>query len=80
MSKNNRWKIIHECDTEEGKPTQWATEINHPKYGKYCWINDVGSGLTEKGFNVEVDYGGFVELVQCKSLASAKRWVTMNLM
>lgn len=73
------WNIIHECDGEDGTPTQWAAEVNHPKYGKYCWINDIGSGLTGKGFNVEVDFNGFTELVQCRSLASAKRWVAMNL-
>ena len=76
---NLQWNIIHECDEEDGTPTQWCTEINHPKYGKYCWINDIGSGLTEKGFNVEVDMNGFIELVQCKTLASAKRWVATHL-
>ncbi len=74
-----QWEIIHECDMDDGTPTQWCAEINHPKYGKYCWINDMGSELTEKGFEVEVNYGGFVTLVQCKSFASAKRWVAMNL-
>lgn len=71
----NKWEIIHECDTDEGKPAQWCLEINHHKYGKYCWVNDMGDY-----FGVEVEYGGFIELVQCKSLASAKRWVTMHLL
>lgn len=31
-------------------------------------------------FDVEVDYGGFTELFKCKSLISAKRWVTTHLM
>lgn len=33
-------------------------------------------------YRIEVDYGDddFVELKQCKSLTSAKRWVTMNLL
>lgn len=69
------WNIVHECDDEEGNPVQWATEINHPKYGKYCWINDMGDY-----FGVEVDYRGFTELFKCKSLISAKRWVTTHLM
>ena len=68
------WNVVHECDGEDGNPTQWSTEINHPKYGRFCWINDIGNG-----FNVEVDYGGIIELAKCKSLASAKRWVAMNL-
>lgn len=75
-----QWNVIHECDDDDGNPTQWAAEINHPKYGKYCWINDMGSDISTGYFNVEVNCGGFVELVQCKSLASAKRWVTMNLL
>lgn len=73
MSKLN-WNIVHECDDEDGNPTQWSSEINHPKYGKYCWINDMGDY-----FGVEVDYGGFTELVECKSLISAKRWVATQL-
>lgn len=68
------WNVVHECDDEDGNPAQWSTEINHPKYGRFCWINDIGNG-----FNVEVDYGGIIELAKCKSLASAKRWVAMNL-
>ena len=68
------WKIIHECDDEDGNPAQWVTEINHTKYGKYCWINDMGDY-----FGVEVDCEGFIELAKCKSLPSAKRWVTTQL-
>ena len=69
------WMVIHECDDEE-KPTQWAAEIYHPEYGKWCWISDTGDH-----FIVEVeDCGGFLELAKCKSLPSAKRWVTINLM
>lgn len=74
-----KWKIVHECDDEDGNPTQWSTEINHPKYGKFCWINDMGNGIATGYFNVEVKRDGFIELARCKSLASAKRWVTMNL-
>lgn len=74
-----KWKIVHECDDEDGNPTQWATEINHPKYGKFCWINDMGYGIATGYFNVEVERDGFIELARCKSLAAAKRWVTMNL-
>ena len=32
MSKLN-WNIIHDCDDENGNPTQWATKINHIRYG-----------------------------------------------
>ena len=67
--------IIHEADDDEGSPAQWCAEINHPLYGKYCWINNMGDY-----FGVEVDYMGFTELKKCKSLSSAKRWVAMNLL
>ena len=70
-----KWEVIHECDDEVGNPTQWASEINHPQYGKYCWISDA-----DEYFIVEVDCGGFKELAKCKSLASAKRWVSTQLM
>ena len=71
----SKWEVVHECDDENGNPTQWASEINHPRYGKYCWISNAG-----KYFSVEVDYEGFEELARCKSLASAKRWVSTQLM
>nr|DAV28201.1 MAG TPA: hypothetical protein [Caudoviricetes sp.] len=50
-------------------------KINHSKYGKYCWITD-----NIDYFSIEVDYNGFIELKQCKSLVSAKRWVSINLL
>ena len=68
------WKVIHECDLDDGTPTQWCAKINHSKYGKFCWINDMGDC-----FEIEVQWGDFIVLKECKSLASAKRWVAMNL-
>lgn len=65
-----KWKVIHECDDENGNPTQWATEINHLRYGKYCWISYTGDY-----FSVEVNCDGFVELAKCHSLAGAKLWI-----
>ena len=75
-----KWKIVHDCDDEDGNPTQWSAEINHPKYGKFCWINDMDSGIPTGYFNVEVQTDGFVELVRCKSFTSAKRWVASHLL
>ena len=69
-----KWEIVHDCDDENGNPTCWATEINHSQHGKYVWINAIDSE-----FAVEVDNNGFNELMRCKSLVSAKRWVSMNL-
>lgn len=64
-----RWKVIHECDTEDDKPTCWACEINHPEYGNFAWITE-----TDNGYNVEIDKDEFVVLITRKSLTSAKRW------
>lgn len=70
------WTVLHDADDDNGKPTMWAAGIFHPEYGNWCWISDMGDH-----FAVEVeDTGDFVELAKCKSLTSAKRWVTMNLM
>jgi hypothetical protein len=80
----NKWEIIHEGDTDSGNPTSWALEINHEKYGKYVWITGVLDYDEETiiRYDVEICYSGndFRTLKQCKSLASAKRWVSMNLL
>lgn len=84
----NKWEIIHESDTDNGKPTSWALEINHEKYGKYVWITGLLDNDEETivQYDVEVAeyYGIHLDemktLAECKSLASAKRWVTMNLL
>ena len=72
-----QWEIIYECDDEDGDPCCWCLEINQEKYGKYCWITFNG-----KYFGIEVDYGTkeCIEIMQCKTLTSAKRWVSMNLL
>lgn len=79
----NKWEVIHDSDTESGKATCWALEINHKKYGKYVWI----TGLLDYDeetivqYDVEViPYNDTITLCECKSLASAKRWVSMNLL
>ena len=88
MENKKKWEIIHESDTESGKPTCWALEINHEKYGKYVWISGylAEDEETIETYVVEVAYyyntrlDEMKPLVECKSLASAKRWVTMNLL
>ena len=75
-----KWEVIHECDDENGNPTEWAAEINHPKYGQFCWIDDMSDNEKTR-FSVFVDNGTIEmkELVRYKSLTSAKRWVARNL-
>lgn len=67
------WHIIHECDDiENGTPTQWSKEINHSKYGRYVWIELTYNNTYDVIANDTI-------LKNCKSLASAKRWVSSNL-
>ena len=76
MGMKNKWEIVYEGDDEEGNPTCWALEINHSLYGKYVWINK----YDDRDYVVEViPRKETNELIHCKSLASAKRWVSMNL-
>lgn len=72
--KNNKWEIIHDADNEDGTPTCWVKEIYHSRYGRFVWISK-----TKEGFAVEVKRDDeFSVLVNCKTLTSAKRWVSTN--
>ena len=73
---SNKWEVIHEGDTDSGKHTSWALEINHPVYGKYVWI----SGYLDSDEETILEYrvsvcldNEFEDLKTCKSLSSAKR-------
>lgn len=71
----NIWTVIEECNDENDDPTCWVKEINSTRYGKYVWITDRGGG-----YNVEVCSANKIyPIKQCKSLVSAKRWVTINI-
>lgn len=68
------WRVLNDSNDEQGNPTCWYLKIDHPKYGKYLWISAKGIG-----YAVEfLSYDTVCVLKMCKSLASAKRWVTMN--
>lgn len=72
----NTWNVVHDCDTEEGTPTCWAKKIDHPIYGPFIWI----SQYSDSEFAVEVIPVSDVKVLAiCKSLPSAKRWVTTNI-
>ncbi len=77
MEMKEKWNIILEMvDEETGEPTCWSKEVNHLQYGKYVWITKKEENI----FDIEIDRGsGFTVLKTCKSLASAKRWVSINL-
>ena len=79
-SSSSTWEVVYDSDTESGKATCWALEINDEKYGKYVWITGVLDDDEETivQYNVEViPYNDVITLHECKSLASAKRWVSM---
>lgn len=79
MDKKIKWEVLEECNDEySGEPSCWCAEINHWYHGRFCWISYFGE---PKGYAVEVKgFDGIIELVRCKSLSSAKRWVTMHLL
>ncbi len=73
---NNLWQTVNECYDETGKPTCWSRRIDSSMYGRFLWIT-----INEKG-NYLVAYLNdkeFVVLKECKSLSSAKRWATQNI-
>ena len=67
------WNIVHDCDLEDGTPTEWSLKVAD---GKFYWIAEVSDGT----FDV-IDHDAQTIIKEdCKTLASAKRWVTMNLL
>ena len=81
MKKN--WEIVHEADTDDGRSAQWALEINHEAYGKYVWISgllDAEDNIIRYDVEVIPHRLNSIILAEGKSLASAKRWVTMHLL
>lgn len=79
------WIIIHESDTDSGKPTCWALEVNKPIYGKYIWISGYLDYDEETILEYRVEFysNAFKDMVTlkvCKSLSSAKRWVSMHIL
>ena len=38
MRKLN-WEIVHECDDEQGNPTQWAADVTDSKGRRFFWID-----------------------------------------
>ena len=74
MNKNE-WKIVEECNDDDNKPTCWAKRLNEDLgYGKFIWIDKINDNcydvICDMTYNV---------LKTCKSLASAKRWVSVNI-
>ena len=75
------WSVVPEANTDNDTPTMWAAEINHEKHGKFVWITaTVDDNDKILSCDVEVNHGGeIITLVTCKTLTSAKRWVSTHL-
>lgn len=63
--------IVHDCDMEDGTPTEWVLKVAE---NKFIWIDALSDGT----FNI-IGYDVHTVIQNCKSLTSAKRWVTSNL-
>lgn len=73
MAKTKKeWNIVHDCDAEDGTPTEWSLQVAE---GKFYWIDEVADGT----FDV-INHDAHTVLNNCKTLASAKRWVSINLL
>lgn len=72
MNMKNVWVIVHDCDLDDGTPTEWALKIAE---NVFYWID----AMANSTFDV-IDKDGHTVLKNCQSLASAKRWVTINLL
>lgn len=67
-----KWEIVHDCDEEDGTHTCWVLKVSE---GVFYWINENSNGT----FDI-TGHDADTILMNCKSLTSAKRWVTMNLL
>lgn len=75
MCRLKNWEIVEESNDDNGNTIVCANTIDSLEYGKYCWITFDGNNYV-----VEVSsLSQFIVLARCKSLSSAKRLVTMNL-
>ena len=73
MSKNNReWIIVHDADLDDGTPTEWSLQVAP---GVYYWIDMFDD---DKYCVISRDAESI--LVTCKSLRSAKRWVSIHIL
>lgn len=70
-----KWESVSDCNDEMGNPTVWATKVKGECYGSFIWIEK----QTNTKFYVTVCDPEWRTLMICKSSASAKRWVSMNI-
>ena len=59
-----KWNIVHECDDDNGEPTQWACKLTEDD--QFVWIDKIGErayGITNKALFV---CGRFI--ARCKTM------------
>ena len=66
------WNIVHDCDLDDGTPTEWSLRVADDKF---YWIDEVSDGT----FDI-IDHDSHTVLANRKTLTSAKRWVATNLL
>ena len=52
-----KWNIVHDCDNDNGEPTQWACKLT--KDGQFVWIDKIGEcayGITNKASGYDYLY------------------------
>lgn len=67
-----KWNIVHECDDDNGEPTQWACKLED---GQFVWTDKIG----ERAYGITNKASGDNYLYVAGSLQGAKRWVNKNL-
>ncbi|WP_443713183.1 hypothetical protein [Ruminococcus sp.] len=68
----NKWEVLHDCDDDNGNPTTYFLKVGE---NMFYWLVLVDNGM----FDV-IDCDCYTVLMTCKNLASAKRWVAINLL
>lgn len=70
----SNWESLRDGYDDNDPDGCWAKEINSEKYGKYVWISDEIDGY-------EITTSRYLNnpIMICKTLKSAKRWVSMNI-
>lgn len=65
------WEVVHECDEEDGNPTQWVAEIHSKRYGKYAWIDLLPNG----DYLISASRQDKIKVI-ARHLPKAKAWVS----
>lgn len=76
MASKYNWEPIEEMDMEDGTHTCYATQIGE----HFIWITQISNNTWDvESKHRKAMEGKFVTLANCKTLTSAKRWVTRYL-